>query len=447
MTAPGDKTGTWRDYQKRLHRRARKRYYLGRLPVLALFGGACFFVLAVIAYTGTWLFAQREQRAEPPAEKSEKKDQGPEDFSRENLHALLGNAVPDLLAATEKLTVNYAGTQFDIKTSIDPSLQKYISNLLNRSMTHKAAVVVLRADSGRVLAMANYENAGKGEAENLCLRADFPAASLFKIVAASAAIEAKGFTPETPLFFRGQKHTLYRSQLKETDRKTRYLRKTSLKGAFSGSINPVFGKIGIHDLGREIMTDYAQKFLFNQSIPFDLPLATSRIEVPEDPFGLAEIASGFNKRTLISPLHAALITAAVANGGAMMAPWLVGSVEEASGKILYQASPSKLASPVSEITAKEIKALMEETVISGTVKSAFRALRRKKAFKQIELGAKTGTINDSQDRFKYDWVIAYALPENGAGGLSLAILAVHGEKLGIRAKDLAKSILNHYFSR
>jgi len=239
-----DKTGTWRSYQKRLHRSARKRYYLARLPLLALFGGACFLVLAVIIYTGTWLFAHFEQKAEkPPSENSEKKDQGPEGFSRKDLAALLGGAEPYLLAGNGHFTVKYGGAPLEIKTSIDPSLQKYITNLLNRSMTHQAAVVVLRADTGRILAMANYENGGKGEVENLCLRADFPAASLFKVVAASAAIEAKGFTPETPLFFRGQKYTLYRNQLKETDRKSRYVRKTNLKEAFSGrpttSQNPV----------------------------------------------------------------------------------------------------------------------------------------------------------------------------------------------------------------
>ena len=93
-----------------------------------------------------------------------------------------------------------------------------------------------------------------------------------------------------------------------------------------------------------------------------------------------------------------------------------------------------------------MKALMAETVVRGTCRSAFRALRRKKAFREIELGAKTGTINDRDDKFKYDWLVAYALPANGKGGLSLAVLAIHGEKLGIRAKDLARYILNHHFS-
>ncbi|MFH1124501.1 MAG: hypothetical protein V1758_12680, partial [Pseudomonadota bacterium] len=99
-----------------------------------------------------------------------------------------------------------------------------------------------------------------------------------------------------------------------------------------------------------------------------------------------------------------------------------------------------------ETTAKKMKVLMAETVTTGTCRTAFRALRQKKAFKQIELGAKTGTINDRGDQFKYDWLVAYALPAKGQGGLALAVLAVHGEKLGIRAKDLARTILNHHFS-
>ncbi|MBW1863861.1 MAG: hypothetical protein JRJ02_16090, partial [Deltaproteobacteria bacterium] len=272
-----------------------------------------------------------------------------------------------------------------------------------------------------------YEN-HRGK-ENLCLKADFPAASLFKVVSAAAAIEGRDFTPERRVVFRGKKHTLYRSQLKKE--KGRYTIKTTFRKAFSGSINPVFGKIGIYDLGRELMAEYAERFFFNRVIPFDLPLAISHIYVPEDDFGLAEIASGFNKKTLISPVHAVLIASAVANNGTIMEPWLV----------------SRLASPIKKDTAKKLRVLMRETVVSGTCRKAFRPLRRKKAFKDIELGAKTGTINDQLDQHKYDWLMAYALPgAGGDGGICVAILAIHGEKLGIRAKDIARYIINYHFT-
>jgi len=146
------------------------------------------------------------------------------------------------------------------------------------------------------------------------------------------------------------------------------------------------------------MTDSAERFLFNQSIPFDLPVAESFIHVPDDDFGLAEIATGFNKSTTISPLHAALLASAVANNGVMMKPWLVKKISLEDGEILYQNRPAQMTRSISKNTASELKILMKDTVVHGTCRKIFRSLRRKKAFKNVELGAKTGTINDKTDQ-------------------------------------------------
>ncbi|MGD2126493.1 MAG: penicillin-binding transpeptidase domain-containing protein [Desulfobacteraceae bacterium] len=415
-----------------------------RLPWLGLCAGGCFFILVTIFWAGSWIFAHFEGTVEPAPEKPREAEQRPQKLAREDLPKLLGSFETKFFPVSENYAFENQGSKLTVETSIDSSLQSYIYRILGRSMTFQAAVIALRPDNGQVLALANYNKDGRREEEDLCLKADFPAASLFKIVAAAAAIEQRGFTPDTNLFFRGKRHTLYRSQLKEG--RGRYTRKTTLKKAFSGSINPVFGKMGIYDLGQSMMNEYASRFLFNQVIPFDLQLAMSNVHVPEDDFGLAEIASGFNKRTLVSPLHVALITAAIANQGTMMAPWLVGRVKDESGRILYQATPSILANPINEKTAKDLKALMKDTIVAGTCRTAFRPLRRKRLFKKIELGAKTGTINDSLDQYKYDWLTAYALPNNGDKGLCLTILAVHGKRLGIRANDLARHILNHHFT-
>ena len=186
--------------------------------------------------------------------------------------------------------------------------------------------------------------------------------------------------------------------------------------------------------------------MFNKTIPFDFPLPMSQIEVPEDEFGLAEIASGFNKRTLMSPLHAALITSTIVNEGKMMNPWMIRSVANNEGKVLYRATPSSMASPVTEETARVMRILMEDTVKYGTCQRAFRPMLRKKAFKGMILGAKTGTINDKTDRFRLDWTVAYALPKKRSNGICIAVLAVHGEKLGIRAKDLTRYIMGHNYT-
>jgi cell division protein FtsI/penicillin-binding protein 2 len=350
----------------------------------------------------------------------------------------------DQTLESESFRLTEHGTEFTVETSLDIGLQNYIIGLLRRSRMYQAAVVALRPDNGQVLAMANYGSHGGEGKENLCLRAGFPAASLFKIVSAAAAIEARGFTPDKSLYFKGKRHTLYKRQLLQS--KGRYTVKTSFRKAFARSINPVFGKIGIYVLGRDLIADYADKFLFNHAIPFDLPLAVSRIQVPTDDFGMAEIASGFNRSTVMSPLHAALITSALANNGNMMEPWVTKRIRDESGRIVYRAKLSRLANPIEEETAKSLMVLMEAAVVRGTCSKAFLSLRRKKAFKNIKLGAKTGTINDHSDEYKYDWLTAYAVPNHGKGGICIAVLAVHGEKLGVRAKDLATRIINYHFT-
>jgi len=219
------------------------------------------------------------------------------------------------------MVLSDGSTTFTALTTIDPELQATVFRFFEQSGTVKAAAAILNPLDGRILALASH---GDDETSgSICLRAGFPAASLFKIVTSAAALEVAGFTPNKPVSFVGRKHTLYRKQL--ASGANRFSTTTTFREAFADSINPVFGKLGIYELGQETISQYAGKFLFNQTIPFDLPIEVSAVDVPEDPFGIAEITSGFNKRTLISPIHAALMTAAIANDGTMMRPWLVAS--------------------------------------------------------------------------------------------------------------------------
>ena len=438
-TVSGVNLLNWRDYQKRLQGVARRRYLSHKMQVVSL-----YFVLVIISYTGSWLFAQLWLAHDRPLKNRERKNSRPEKLVKQDLPGLLEGLDLSLNPVKQHYLLEKNGTKLRIETSLDTALQGYILKLLHRSRTFKTAVVVLRPNTGQILAMASYDKNGTGGKENLCLQANYPAASLFKIVSAAAAIEACGFTPDRPAVFRGRKHTLYRSQLNPGI--GRYSRKTSFRKAFSGSINPVFGIIGIHDLGRQSMTEYANKFFFNQAIRFDLPVTMSRIRIPKDDFGLAEIASGFNKKTLISPLHASLITAAIANRGTMLEPWLVRRIKDESGGVSYRARRSRLARPIKEETAELLKTLMAHTVLHGTCRSAFRPLRRKRVFQGIELGAKTGTINDDLDQHKYDWITAYALANGGDRGICISVLAIHEEKLGLRANDLARYIINYYYT-
>jgi len=229
-------------------------------------------------------------------------------------------------------------------------------------------------------------------------------------------------------------------------KKDRWTTQTKFRKAFALSNNAVFGKIGIYNLGQEQLIRYSDKFFFNRPIASDLPLAVSRVQVPADDFGLAEIASGFNKDTLISPLHAALLSAVAVNKGKMPTPRLVESIRNESNKVIYQAPRPAMATAVSPKTARDIKVMMQDAVRYGTSRTAFRKLRRKKRFKNYDLGAKTGTINDRRDQFKYDWVTAFAVSPNGAGSICVSVLGVHGKILGTRSTEMTRAIVDYYFS-
>lgn len=426
----------WRDYQAKLQREARfKRLKISIIVAVGFVAGLTGLIFSLM-----WI-GDRTTQPEPVEPPRGNQSVPSDELDRRKVAALIAPATGDGVKLSDYMTLESQGVNYTVKTTIEPKLQAYVNGLLQRSKTLQAAVVVLNPFDGRVLAMSSHDSNGGGV--NLCLKASFPAASLFKIVSAAAAVEAAGLTPDKALYFNGSRHTLYRSQLKQ--QRGRYTNETQLRKAFAASNNSVFGKLGIHVLGRQTLTDYAAKFYFNRPIPFDMPVGVSVIDVPEDDFGLAEIASGFNKRTRLSPLHAALMACAVANKGSVAVPWLVDTVSDASQKVLYKAQNGKLIHFVETKTAAELKEMMADTVTYGTGRRALRKLRRHKLFKDFALGAKTGTINDVTDRFKYDWTTAFAVAPHGDKGICVGVLAVHGEKLGVRATELTRAIIDYSF--
>ena len=434
----------WQKYQASLQKASRRKHFLKRLPSLAVIAGLASVVVVILVFLGIGLTDELNKPRPPAAKEQDKKQAGrrPEPATALDLKAAIEGLARDSAKLGEPAILHANGRRYFISTAIHAKLQKYILKTLKRSRTQQSAVVVMDSHNGRLLAMVNYD--ANGDTDNLCLQANFPAASLFKIVTAAAALESAGLKPDQGYYYRGSKHTLYKSQLKT--KKDRWTTQTSFRKAFAYSNNAVFGKIGIYDLGQDKLMRYSEKFFFNRPITSDLPVAVSRVTIPADDFGLAEIASGFNKETLISPMHAALLAAVAVNKGSMPAPRLVDSIRNDSNEVIYQASRPAMKTTVNRQTAQDLKLIMQDAVRYGTGRTAFRKLRRKKRFKKFDLGAKTGTINDREDRFKYDWVTAFATSPDGAGSICVSVLGVHGKILGTRSAEMTRAIVDYYFS-
>ncbi len=432
----------WQKYQATLQKTDRRQRFLKKLPPLFVIVGFTSALIILLIFAGIWIAQQLSSphQESPIREKQANKPSAPP--SMKDLRAFFNGAATDSSKLSDSIILYKDGRRFFIRTAIYGKLQKYILRTLKRSRTRQSAVVVIDPHDGRILSLVNYD--ANGGSDNLCLKADYPAASLFKIITAAAALESADISPDKSLYFRGSRHTLYKSQLKT--KKDRWTTQTKFRKAFALSNNAVFGKIGIYDLGQSALIRYSDKFFFNRPIAFELPLAVSRVEVPADDFGLAEIASGFNKDTLISPLHAAMLASVAVNQGKMPTPWLIDSIRNESNKVIYQAPPPAMPATVNPETARELKILMQDVARYGTSRSAFRKLRRKKRFRNFDLGAKTGTINDRRDQFKYDWVTAFAVPPDGSGGICVSVLGVHGKILGTRSTEMTRAIVDYYFS-
>lgn len=372
----------------------------------------------------------------------------------ENQPRIRQEDIPDLLDS--QMFVNLEHPSFDIahakgtyhvKTTLDSDLQRYLLDNFNRSYARYIAVVVMAPETGRILAMAGYDR--ENARNNPCLDSHFPAASIFKIITAAAAVEKRGFRPDSAIAFPGRKYTLYKFQLEKHPK--RQTRSVSFQDSFAQSINPVFGKLGIHYLGRQTLTEYAEAFGFNRSFDSELPVPPSEIFVKETPYHWAEIASGFNRQTTISPLHGAMIASAVANGGNLMNPILVDVIQEKPGRAeplhkVYQSRPTPVGRAVSPKVSSVLRDLMEETVASGTCRKTFRKAGQDPVLSRLYIGGKTGSINSRDHSYRrFDWFVGFAMEKAGDAAIAVSAIVVHDKFIGTKAREYGRMAIRKYF--
>lgn len=318
--------------------------------------------------------------------------------------------------------------------TLDPCLQEAISRYLETVSAPYAAFVAVEPRTGRILAMVDYPQKG------LSLKATYPAASLFKLVTAAAALEKGKISPSTKIRYRGQPHGLTQADLKENPKKDRKV--TTFKEALGTSNNVVFARLTLKMLGAETLKKYAEAFRFNRPIEFDLPVQASQAQIPNEPYALARTGAGYQDVT-ISPLHAALLAAAIANDGVMVRPRLVDKVV-ADGETIYQTKPKSLGQVIAAKTARELREMMEETITKGTSSRAFRLFSQAYASEEVRIGGKTGTLIGTDPKGRYDWFVGLAPLDNPR--IAVAALVINtGGKNSIKGTQLALEAFKIYF--
>lgn len=310
----------------------------------------------------------------------------------------------------------------DIRLTIDLDLQQAAEHALGR---RAGAVVALDPRTGDLLAMASapsydmheyrqrYMALAKAPGHpllNRALRGEYPPGSIFKLVTASAMLDLGLVSPATPFVCEGtfwDGGTRYRCHVAHGH--------VDMAQALEHSCNCYFFHGG-RRLGIRALSARARALGFGAVTGLSLGGQELGGSIPGS--GVVNMAVG-QGALLATPLQAACLAGAFANGGRPVRPGIL------PGQGSVAADPS-----VSPGAMEAIREGLRLVVRTGTAAGSGLA----------ELGAagKTGTA-EVEGREPHAWFIAYA-PDD-APGIALAVLIEHGGAGGDVAAPAAAEVI------
>jgi peptidoglycan glycosyltransferase len=343
--------------------------------------------------------------------------------------ALFVRRVIDLLTGTSPKGGSVALT-------LDPQAQKAaFDGLAGR----RGAVVAIDPTTGALLALAtspsydpnllashspaevrrNYQRLDRKQSRpmlNRALRQTYPPGSTFKIVTSAAALESGRYNPDSPVYG-GAELDLPQTDvaLPNFDGQPCSGGNPTLTDALMFSCNAAFGKIGL-ELGDDALRAQAEKFGFNQA--FEVPMRSVASYFPENPNPpqTAQSAIGqFDVRA--TPLQMAMVAAAVANRGVLMAPYLVQEVQAPDLSVIDSARPREVGTAVSPQTAAELAEMMTAVVDAGTGSNA--------QIPGVKVAGKTGTAQQGGGRKPHAWFVSFA-PSDTEAQVAVAVVIEEG---------------------
>jgi peptidoglycan glycosyltransferase len=298
---------------------------------------------------------------------------------------------------------------------------------------------------------------------NRAFNQTYPAGSTFKIVTSAAALSAGVITPRTTIpapnsyWPLDPKRTapcpanLSAPCVQNFGGETCDNGKTATaEFAFAKSCNTAFAALGDR-IGGERMAAQAKAFgMDGPQLNVPLPVAQSTIgsvgPLVTDPAYRAQTSFG-QRDVRITPLQAAMFSAAVANEGTLMAPYLVAQEFGPNLDTLSTAQPQQLGQSVNAGVAQQLQQMMVSVVTApeGTGHLA--------AIPGVVVGGKTGTADTgltSASKSKPDaWFTGFAL-QDGNPKIAVAVVLEHGgvngdeSAGGLAAAPVAKKVMQAY---
>jgi peptidoglycan glycosyltransferase len=310
----------------------------------------------------------------------------------------------------------------EVKTTIDPHLQRAAEHLLARSGAHEGAVVAADVRTGRILAWASL-----GERDYVA-EPFAPSASLFKVVTASALLEA-GVSPAARECYEGGEHEIHPADL---DRRGAVC--TTFGEALGHSVNLVFARLSKKHLTADALRRRAAELGYSGEVPIDVPVGSSVVHIPDDPFGMARASAGFWNGQL-SPLGGLFAMTTVANEGERVRLSLL----DHGGATPRVSAGRAISAPAARTLAR----MLEVTTRRGTAAKAFHRPDGTAYLPGIPVAAKTGTLIGGGRARMYSWFSGYApstKPE-----IAVTVMLGNDLRWHTKANVIGRELLESYF--
>ena len=329
---------------------------------------------------------------------------------------------------------------YTIVYTVDPAVQKEAEKVFKEYSVPFGVLAAVNPDTGAVLGFASYSY-NKSKSDEISPLIAYPSGSLVKIITASAAIESKGFYPGLNICFNGTMYGTDKAYWKQnigTGSNT-----ISFKQAFAKSCDVAFGKVAGYYVGRKLLTDYFNKFYFNNKIPFILDIRKSKAYIPRKFYQLELTGAGF-ENVKMTPLHAALVAGSAVNGGKIVEPYMIKEIISSSGKVVYIHKGAKiLNTSITTKTAHILKRMMIATVTKGVAHPDFYSTAGRYMLPGVIAGGKTGTISGNNPQGLYQWFAGFG--EMNGKKIALSSLVIENPVWRIEGGGVAEKAFFAYF--
>jgi cell division protein FtsI/penicillin-binding protein 2 len=359
--------------------------------------------------------------------------QGVESSMEEYLHGQDGYRFIEHNRAGQEIVL-YRGQErsprngYQVHLTIDLNLQNIVENEIDAAMREytpqKATIILMRPQTGEILAMANRPNfdinlrseAKPEQMKNRAIIDMMEPGSTFKIVTAATALNEKKVRPDTTIFcengiwnFGGRPlhdHKAY-GNLTVQD----ILVKSSNIGAAKLALS----------VGEQKFYEYIRRFGFGERSGIELPGEIPGVIRPPQFWSKISITRiPMGHEVGVTPLQMTVAMATIANGGKLVTPRIVKSVTTEDGKTVTAFSPVVLRQVVSPETAAQVgKALRGVVSDRGTAAAA--------AVPGFSISGKTGTAQKVDPKGGYEqgkYVVSFSgyLPSEHPEFVGLVVL-------------------------